>query len=997
MPYNFTATEKKWQKYWIDNKTFKAFDPDEAGDMPKSYVLDMFPYPSGAGLHMGHVENYTATDIIARYQRMVGMNVLHPTGWDAFGLPAEQYAIKNNRHPREVTETNIKKFRSQIQTLGMSYDWDREVDTTDPDYYRWTQWIFLQLFNSYFDPIAQKAMPISHLVNELINENYGVAPDGSIVVNPTHEGMEVIGGEVGLHRLWHELTPEEQNDVISGERLAYTDEIPVNWCPGLGTVLANEEVIDGRSEVGGFPVEKRPLRQWMLRITAYADRLANDLDLLQWPESLKEMQRNWIGRSVGAEVDFEVYRDKETKRRRDGVRSDSDTSSLRLSVSSSLDDDVEDDLDPITVFTTRPDTLYGATYMVLAPEHPLVDRITSPDRRETIEAYRTQAAGRSDRDRMMEAKEKTGVFTGAHAINPVNDEKIPIYIADYVLMGYGTGAIMAVPAHDERDFAFAKKFEIPIKQVVKPVSGETNVELPFIADGIAINSPIIDGLKTEKAKEHITTVLEADGVAHKSVKYKLRDWLFSRQRYWGEPFPVVLDEDGDAYALDESELPLTLPEMQDFKPTGTPEPPLSKATEWLKYESPRMAIRGLKRETNTMPQWAGSCWYYLRYCDPRNKNRFIDPAKEKYWMPVDLYVGGVEHAVLHLLYARFWHKVLFDLGHVSSPEPFSRLVNQGLILGEMEFHVFETADGKQVSLGELRDVAEEATEQGVKMFAIHGKTGEKVTGRRITEDDVEKTANGYRLKSNANIRVDARSFKMSKSRGNVANPDDIIRDYGADAARLYVMYMGPLEAQKPWNTRDIIGMTRFLNSVWRNLVGDEENNKVAKIEPMTIPEALDCQMHRTIKKVAEDIAGLRFNTAIAELIKLNNEITTRHSSSQAGMEIVPRDLAENLALMLAPFAPHIAEELWERLGHTKTLARRPWPEYDPAKLVETTMEIPVQVNGKLRDKITVAADAIETDILEHAARAEKVKPWLEGKTIKKKLYVPKKLVNFVVG
>ena len=984
MPYNFTAVEKKWQKYWVENKTFAALDPSEAGEMPKSYVLDMFPYPSGAGLHMGHMENYTATDIIARFQRMLGMNVLHPTGWDAFGLPAEQYAIKTNHHPRELTEKNIDTFRRQIQMVGMSYDWDREVDTTDPEYYKWTQWIFLQLYNSYFDPINQKAMPIGHLVNELENENYVVAPDGTIHVNPTQEGLEEISGEVRAERLWREIDTDEQRDIINGQRLAYTDEVPVNWCPGLGTVLANEEVIDGKSEVGGYPVEKRPMRQWMLRITAYADRLLADLDLLQWPESLKEMQRNWIGRSVGAEVEFEIYRDEETKRRRDEVNSNSSTSSLGLSVSSSLEE--EDDLDPITVFTTRPDTLYGATYMVLAPEHPLVDRITPPQRRETIEAYRTQAASRSERDRMTEQKEKTGVFTGAHAINPVNNEKIPIYIADYVLMGYGTGAIMAVPAHDERDFEFAKKHDLPIKPVVRPVNGEPPSDRAFVDEGIAINSPVINGMPTAEAKEHITHVLSADNVARKTVNYKLRDWLFSRQRYWGEPFPIVLDEEDNAYPIDESELPLVLPPMDDFKPTGTPEPPLSKATDWVKVTRDSTSYT---RETNTMPQWAGSCWYYLRYCDPKNKERFVDPEKEKYWMPVDLYVGGVEHAVLHLLYARFWHKVLYDLGHVSTLEPFLRLVNQGLILGEMEFHVFENGEGVPVSTTELRNFGEEATASRPVMIAFHKESNQKLVGRRLDETEVERQGNDYVLAGNPAIKVDARSFKMSKSRGNVANPDDVVRDYGADALRLYVMYMGPLEQQKPWNTRDIIGMTRFLNSAWRNLVGDEEKNKVAKIEPMQIPEPLDRQMHRAIKKVADDIAGLRFNTAIAELIKLNNEIT--------GMEIVPRDLAENLVLLLAPFAPHIAEEIWLHLGHTKSLARRPWPAYDEAKLVESSMEIPVQVNGKLRDKIVVPADASETEILEAASRADKVGPWLNGKTIKKKLYVPKKLVNFVVG
>jgi leucyl-tRNA synthetase len=939
MPYNFTATEKKWQQYWLANKSFRALEPEEAGSMPKAYVLDMFPYPSGAGLHVGHPEGYTATDIVSRYLRMKGYNVLHPMGWDAFGLPAEQYAVKTNTHPAETTRKNIDTFRRQIQMLGLSYDWDREVDTTDPSYYKWTQWIFLQLFNSYFDPIQQRAMPIGHLVNELQNENYVVAPDGSIHINPVQEGMDPITGDVRVERLWPEMSPEEQRDVIDGQRLAYMDDVPVNWCPGLGTVLSNEEVIDGKSEVGGFPVERQPMRQWMLRITAYADRLVKDLDLLQWPESLKEMQRNWIGKSVGAEVDFEVVPPDEDVKRVEANRHDD--------LSGAAGD--EEDL-TITVFTTRPDTLYGATYMVLAPEHPLVDRITPTSHRETIESYRTMVAGKSDRDRMAETKEKTGVFTGAYAINPVNDERIPVYIADYVLMGYGTGAIMAVPAHDERDYAFAKKFNLPIKQVVRPTNGEAPKNAAFVGEGVAINSDVINDLPTAEAKEHITALLEREGTGQRSVKYKLRDWLFSRQRYWGEPFPIVLDDKGNAYDIPEGDLPLKLPDMADFKPTGTPEPPLSKAKDWLRVEGDNGVFT---RETNTMPQWAGSCWYYLRYIDPKNDRRFVDPDKERYWMPVDLYVGGVEHAVLHLLYARFWHKVLFDLGHVSTPEPFMKLVNQGLILGEMEFNTVEESP------------------------------------RRVTEEEVEKRGDGYVLKSNTSVKVKAEAFKMSKSRGNVVNPDDIVRDYGTDCFRLYEMYMGPLEAQKPWNTRDIIGMTRFLNAVWRNLVGDEEANKVAKIEPIVIPDAIDRQMHRAIKKVEEDVAALRFNTAIAELIKLNNEMTK--------LSVIPRELAENFALMLAPFAPHIAEELWERLGHTKSLARRPWPTYDPAKLVETTMELPVQVNGKLRDKIAVPADADEETILSTAASAAGAKPWIEGKTVKKRLYVPKKLVSFVVG
>ncbi len=1057
MPYNFTTVEKKWQEYWLVNKCFAALEPEQAGNMPKAYVLDMFPYPSGSGLHVGHPEGYTATDIISRYWRMRGRNVLHPMGWDAFGLPAEQYAVKTNTHPRITTQKNIETFRRQIRMLGLSYDWDREVDTTDPEYYKWTQWIFLQIFNSYFDPIDEKARPIAHLMQELVNENLVVAPDGSVHVNPTQEGMERVSGAVGIERLWRELSPDEQRDVIDGQRLAYTAEVPVNWCPGLGTVLANEEVIDGRSEVGGFPVEKRPMRQWMLRITAYADRLVDDLEMLKWPESLKEMQRNWIGKSVGAEVDFDAEPAPIPPVRTTGFAQDSEPQPK----SPELEADARDgDSDlAITVFTTRPDTLYGATYMVLAPEHPLVDRISAPTHRESIDAYRKMIAGKSERDRMADTKEKTGIFTGAHAINPVNKERVPVYIADYVLMGYGTGAIMAVPAHDERDFEFARMFNLPIRAVVMPpdswlkeqiiafskakqpptelrmadgrtikvadmdpelrakvldahraaaasvparieAMGEEGMRAmreeymknpggfsaAFTGEGVAINSPMFNGLPTLQAKEKIIDALEADGAGHRSVKYKLRDWLFSRQRYWGEPFPILLDEDGRPYAVPEEQLPVRLPEMEDFKPTGTPEPPLSKAKDWLKVE---IDGKVFYRETNTMPQWAGSCWYYLRFVDPKNKQRFVDAEKEKYWMPVDLYVGGAEHAVLHLLYSRFWHKILFDLGHVSSPEPFMRLINQGIILGEMEYNVFENAEGVAVSMNDLRDVGEEIVSERTAMVGHHRQSGEQCIGRRIGEQEVERRGDVYVLKANPEIRVDARSFKMSKARGNVVNPDSIVADYGADAFRLYEMYMGPLEAQKPWNTRDIVGMSRFLNSVWRNLVGDEERpSPTPRISDEPIPEALDRQMHRTIKKVGEDIEHLRFNTAIAELIKLNNEMT--------GMPAIPRQLAETFVLMLAPFAPHISDELWERLGHTGSLARQPWPAYDPAKLTESTMELPVQVNGKLRDKVVVPADASEESIFNVAQESDKVVPWLSGKMIVKRLYIPRKLVNFVV-
>ncbi|CAA9435596.1 MAG: Leucyl-tRNA synthetase [uncultured Phycisphaerae bacterium] len=1042
MAYNFTVIEKKWQRYWLEYKTFRAPDPADAPGTPKAYVLDMFPYPSGAGLHVGHPEGYTATDIYSRYLRMKGYAVLHPMGWDAFGLPAEQYAVKNNVHPAETTRKNIGNFRRQIQSLGLSYDWDREVDTTDPKYYRWTQWIFLQLFNSYFDPTDKRAKPISHLLNQLQNGNAVVAPDGSVVLNPTTEGTEAITGEVRVERTWTELSPDERRDVIDGQRLAFMDEVPVNWCPALGTVLANEEVIDGKSEVGGFPVERRPMRQWMLRITAYADRLLADLDGLAWPESLKEMQRNWIGRSVGARVDFDI------------APPDQPFNVNSASEARERAEDAADELS-ITVFTTRPDTLYGATYMVLAPEHPLVDRITPPSHRETIEAYRTQVAAKSERDRMAETKEKTGAFTGAYAINPVNGERIPVFVADYVLMGYGTGAIMAVPAHDERDFAFASKFKLPIRQVVAPADrgtpqsdtgfqpvrsgsgvGEREAsEAPasahgldahvtsepteaYTAEGVAINSGPLDGLPTAEAKRKIISILEDKGVGTGSTTYKLRDWLFSRQRYWGEPFPLLHDEaTGDVYAVDESELPVLLPEVEDFRPRPVADggtdvvPPLGRAAGWTHVSGVVTEAGGVRvvpegtpnarrfrRELNTMPQWAGSCWYYLRYIDPTNAERFVDPAKERYWLPVDLYVGGVEHAVLHLLYSRFWHKVLFDLGHVSTPEPFQRLVNQGLILGEMEYHVFEQgADALQVSAADLRDIGEELVDKEVRLVGYHKQTRQRVLGRRLTEDAVEQTKEGYRLRTNQGIRVDARSFKMSKSRGNVVNPDDIVKDYGADAFRLYEMYMGPLEAQKPWSTRDIIGQTRFLNSVWRNMMGDETatggggvgSTNTTRAYDGQIPPTLDRLMHRTIKKVAEDVEGLRFNVAIAELIKLNNEMTK--------LDGVPRELAENFCLMLAPFAPHVAEEIWERLGHHRSLSGRPWPTYDPAKLVESTMELPVQVNGKLRGKISVPADATEDQILAAAAAAEGVTNWIEGKAVKKRLYVPKKLVNFVVG
>jgi leucyl-tRNA synthetase len=905
--YNPKAIEPRWQRYWHDHRTFATSD---TSDKPKYYILDMFPYPSGAGLHVGHPEGYTATDILARYRRMTGHHVLHPMGWDAFGLPAEQYAIQTGTHPRVTTAQNIATFKRQIQSLGFSYDWDREVDTTDPGYVKWTQWIFLQIFDTWYDHEKDRGRPIAELPI------------------PTEVRIQ---GENAIRRYQ------------DAHRLAFQSEVPVWWCPALGTVLANEEVIDGKSERGDFPCERRPLRQWVLRITAYADRLLKDLEQVDWPESIKTMQREWIGRSEGAEVDFKLS-----------------TSTIR-------------------VFTTRPDTLFGATYMVLAPEHPLVDQITAPHQSDAVAAYKSAAAKKSDMERTELAKTKTGVFTGVYAVNPVNQEEVPVWIADYVLASYGTGAIMAVPAHDERDFAFAKQFHLPIRTVVRPSeewlqktgSILDNLAEPFVGDGLACNSGEYDGLTTQRFKMKIIARLEALGQGKSQVNYKLRDWLFSRQRYWGEPFPILheLDADGETTRLlrpvPESDLPVRLPDLEDFKPTGSPEGPLSKAGNWLTVTIDGTTYR---RETNTMPQWAGSCWYYLRYLDPKNDKQFCSPEKAKYWLPVDLYVGGAEHAVLHLLYSRFWHKVLFDRGHVPTAEPFKKLVNQGMILGEMEYTGYRHGHH----------------------WVSSADAGDKAEPVRLTEEQVEKRGDGFVLKENPAIRVDARAHKMSKARGNVINPDDVVKEYGADSLRLFEMFMGPLEQVKPWSTRGVEGVYRFLSRVWRAIIDDRAETTALSPTVKDVPADKETLrlLHHTIQKVTDDLDGMRFNTAIAAMMEYTNHLTK--------LKMRPRAAIEPFVLLLAPFAPHVAEELWHALGHVDTLAYAAWPKADPALLKSDTIEVPVQVNGKLRSRLTVPSE-IDEKALEAAALAdEKVKASIEGKTVKKVIVVKGKLVNIVV-
>ncbi|WP_026906958.1 leucine--tRNA ligase [Paucisalibacillus globulus] len=803
MSFNHHEIEKKWRNYWLDNKTFKT---DASSDKKKFYALDMFPYPSGAGLHVGHPEGYTATDILSRMKRMQGYEVLHPMGWDAFGLPAEQYALDTGNSPAEFTQKNINTFKRQIQELGFSYDWDREINTTDPNYYKWTQWIFTKLY------------------------------------------------EKGL---------------------AYIDEVAVNWCPALGTVLANEEVIDGKSERGGHPVVRKPMKQWMLKITAYADRLLEDLEELDWPESIKDMQRNWIGRSEGAEVTFSIDGHDES----------------------------------FTVFTTRPDTLYGATYAVLAPEHPFVEKITSPEQKEAVSKYLDAVQTKSDLERTDLAKDKTGVFSGAYAVNPVNQQKMPIWIADYVLMTYGTGAIMAVPAHDERDYEFATKFDLPIVEVV--AGGDISKEA-YTGDGEHVNSSFLNGMDKEEAITKMIAWLEENGVGTKKVTYRLRDWLFSRQRYWGEPIPVIHWEDGSMTTVPEEELPLVLPEMTEIKPSGTGESPLANS-DWVNVVDPKTGMKG-RRETNTMPQWAGSCWYFLRYIDPENSEKLADPELLEKWLPTDIYIGGAEHAVLHLLYARFWHKFLYDIGVVPTKEPFTKLFNQGMILGE----------GNE---------------------------------------------------------------KMSKSKGNVVNPDDIIESHGADTLRLYEMFMGPLDASVAWSTNGLDGARRFLDRIWRLFI-NEDGSLSSKIVDKTDTN-LEKVYHETVKKVSEDFNHLHFNTGISQMMVFINE--------GYKTDVLPKEYVEGFVKLLSPVAPHIAEELWSHLGYEGSISYEAWPTYDESKLVEDEVEIVVQVLGKVRAKLKVAKDISKEELEKKALDDESIKEWIEGKTVRKVVVVPGKLVNIVAN
>jgi len=944
--YNPAVIEPKWQKYWDRNQTFKT---PEHPNGTKLYVLDMFPYPSGSGLHVGHPEGYTATDIVSRYARMCGKSVLHPMGYDAFGLPAEEYAIRTNTPPRVSTEANIAEFTRQLKMLGFSYDWDRVLATTDREYFRWTQWIFLELYDTWYDVEAKVGRKIADL--------------------PIPESVSKLG-------------TDETRKYQDRHRLAYQDDALVNWCPGLGTVVANEEVIDGRSEVGNHPVQRIPLRQWMLRITAYADRLIEDLEGLDWSPGIKKLQSDWIGRSTGAEVDFFLGSSQDFTK----------WTQKRASIGWPIRLSEQDDEPVLRVYTTRPDTLYGATYMVVSPEHPYISRLTTSDQKIVVEEYCKAASFKSDRERSEGDRKKTGVFSGSYAINPVNGHPVPVWIADYVLANYGTGAIMAVPAHDQRDFEFARTYGLKVEQVVEP-DANANVdqsllragELCYVGPGKAIRSGVLDGMDTEPAKAAMTEMLAKNGLGFEAVNYKLRDWLFSRQRFWGEPFPILheLDQEGKPNglmrAVDIDQLPVDLPDLADFKPHGRPEPPLAKADdEWL---YPVVEGKKYRRETNTMPQWAGSCWYYLRFIDPRNSTAMVDPIKEKEWMPIDLYVGGAEHAVLHLLYSRFWHKVLYDRGHVSTREPFHKLVNQGMILGEVEYTGAKDSSGKWVSYEQIQK-----DDSG---NWVHRTTRIAIELVRVEESQLAKKGEIFVLADAPEIRIDSRANKMSKSRGNVVNPDSIVSEYGADSLRLYEMFMGPLEATKPWSMNGVSGVRNFLDRVWRLMIDarSDLNHCLESIQNIKLTPEQNRTVHLTIQSVTRDLDNMSFNTAISRMMEFVNFFTKE--------TVRPKKAMETLVLLLSPFAPHMAEELWEALGHSTTLAYEAWPQFDESATRSAEVEVPLQINGKVRAKIVVAADC-SAEELEQAARShERITELLEGKQIVKAIVVPGRMVNFV--
>ncbi|MEM9514559.1 MAG: leucine--tRNA ligase [Actinomycetota bacterium] len=944
-PFRYTSTladdiELRWQDWWDEHGTFET--PNETGPLAdadtadargeKLFVLDMFPYPSGAGLHVGHPLGYIGTDVYARFKRMTGHNVLHTMGFDAFGLPAEQYAVETGQHPAVTTDENITNYRRQLRRLGLAHDQRRSVSTTDPGYYRWTQWIFNQIFNAWYDSDADRARPIDELITEFESSS-----------RPTPDG-----------RPWSELSAGERADIVNNHRLAYVSEAPVNWCPGLGTVVANEEVTaDGRSDRGNFPVFKRNMRQWMMRITAYADRLIDDLELLDWSDAIKAMQRNWIGKSDGADVDFTV-----------------------------TPVDQPNDTEIITVFTTRPDTLFGASFMVLSPEHPLVARLTTPEQAATVDEYQRAAAAKKDVDRQDETRAKTGVFTGSYATNPINGEQIPVWIADYVLMGYGTGAIMAVPCGDQRDFEFARTFDLPIPAIqmppdewfaahdIEPTVDTATWPEAFVGDAPYVQSrnSTLDLNDIGTKDEGIALVnawLETHDAGRPTITYKLRDWLFSRQRYWGEPFPIVYDVDGRPHTLPDDMLPVELPETDSFAPRtfdpddefSNPESPLDRLEWWVDVELDLGdGVQRYRRDTNVMPQWAGSCWYELRYLDPTNENRFVGREVEEYWMGpqtaqrpdhpggVDLYVGGVEHAVLHLLYSRFWHKVLYDLGHLSSKEPYARLFNQGYVLAAAY------KDERQIY----------------------------VDAAAVTETDDGFTLDGQ--------PVTREWGSMGKSKKNSVSPDDMYAEYGADTLRLYEMATGPLDASRPWETRDVVGMYRFLQRLWRTMI-DEDSGELIVVDEPADDDTITV-LHRTIDVVRTEMDALRFNTAIAKLIELNNHVTK--------LDATPREIAEPMVLMLAPLVPHVAEELWRRLGHNDTLTYEAFPTADPSRLVDDTIEVPVQINGKVRSRIVVPADADPPTLEATALADEAVLAALDGGPPKKVIVVPGRMINVVV-